>query len=169
MQDGFSLQIIDFIAPEISCILYFMRATLSFGFFFRFVTVRKRRAPRKRSKQDTARYEEHKEVARALVHKKLEAFNRHYGFIYQRVTIRDQKSRWGSCSKKGNLNFNYRIALLPDDLADAIIVHELCHLKEFNHSARFWERVKETIPDVAERRKRLNAYHPLQMRRQASV
>ncbi len=108
----------------------------------RWVTKRRRvsKAPSR------AAYVKHKEVARTLVHERLEYFNHHYGFTYGRVAIRDQRSRWGSCSKKGNLNFNYRIALLPPHLADYIIVHELCHLHEFNHSQKFWALVAETIP-----------------------
>ncbi len=101
------------------------------------------------------KYKKHKEAARAFVHAKLEFFNRHYGFSYHSVAIRNQRSRWGSCSKKGNLNFNYRLIELPEHLADAVIVHELCHLKEFNHSKAFWDLVGETIPDHKGRRKKL--------------
>ena len=82
-----------------------------------------------------------------LALKKIEAFNKIYQFKYNRVSIRNQKTRWGSCSKSGNLNFNYKIALLPEKLVDYIIVHELCHLKEFNHSEKFWALVSITIPD----------------------
>jgi len=85
-------------------------------------------------------------LARALVKTKLEYFNQHYGFTYHRISIRNQRSRWGSCSKEGNLNFNYRIIFLPPALADYLIIHELCHLKEFNHSRAFWALVAQTIP-----------------------
>lgn len=88
-----------------------------------------------------------KEYARDLVAKRLEKYNAHYGFDYKGVAIRNQKTRWGSCSSKGNLNFNYKIVLLPPRHADYIIVHELCHLKEFNHGKRFWNLVAETIPE----------------------
>ena len=92
-------------------------------------------------------YLKYKEVARALVHSGLDKYNIFYNFKYNRVAIRDQKSRWGSCSSKGNLNFNYRLALLSARQSEYIIVHELCHLKEMNHSARFWSLVEQTMPD----------------------
>lgn len=66
---------------------------------------------------------------------------------YKRVAIRDQKSRWGSCSSRGNLNFNYRLILLTDQMCDYVIVHELCHLLEMNHSDRFWSLVALAVPD----------------------
>jgi predicted metal-dependent hydrolase len=89
----------------------------------------------------------HKESARALVHERLKHWNTFYNFTYGRIAIRNQRSRWGSCSKKGNLNFSYKIALLPPNLADYLIVHELCHIGEFNHSNRFWDLVGRAIPD----------------------
>ncbi len=135
----------------------------------RFRIVRRRSVRRPRGKVATATYERHKEAARALVHRKLNEFNRHYGFTYHRVAIRDQHSRWGSCSKKGNLNFNYRLALLPERLVDAIIVHELCHLKEFNHGPRFWALMAETIPDHKVRKAELNKVSLRSLGKVASV
>lgn len=93
--------------------------------------------------------------ARVFVHHRLFVLNELYGFAYNRVAIRNQRTRWGSCSKRGNLNFNYRIASLPLHLADYVIVHELCHLGEFNHSPQFWNLVARAIPDHRERRKEL--------------
>lgn len=93
--------------------------------------------------------------ARVFVHHRLLVLNELYGFAYNRVAIRNQRTRWGSCSKRGNLNFNYRIASLPLHLADYVIVHELCHLMEFNHSQKFWDMVSRAIPDHRERRREL--------------
>lgn len=97
-------------------------------------------------------------LAQNLVFKKIAEFNRFYDFGFNRVAIRDQKTRWGSCSAKKNLNFNYRLALLPGRLVDYIVVHELCHLKEMNHSPSFWRLVAVTIPDYAARRRELKNY-----------
>lgn len=92
-------------------------------------------------------YVKHKEAARSLARERILYYNQVYGFKVGRIAIKNSKTRWGSCSKKGNLNFNYKIALLPPEMADYVIVHELCHLGEFNHSARFWALVERTVPD----------------------
>jgi len=96
-----------------------------------------------------------RETARALVQEKIERYNALYRFAFNRISIRNQSTRWGSCSRKGNLNFNYRIVQLPDPLAEYIVVHELCHLVEFNHSPIFWNLVAQTVPDYKERRREL--------------
>lgn len=88
-----------------------------------------------------------REEALEYVENKLGHFNHFYNFKYGNIFIRNQKTRWGSCSRNGNLSFNYKIIFLPEALADYIIVHEICHLKEFNHSSRFWHLVGETIAD----------------------
>lgn len=100
----------------------------------------------------------HKKRAQVLVEERLLHFNVAYGFSWKRISIRNQRTRWGSCSKKGNLNFNYRIALLPPHLADYIIVHELCHLGVFNHSKKFWDMVAQTIPSHRELKRELHLY-----------
>ena len=92
-------------------------------------------------------YQEYKEAARTLVHQRLEHFNQHYQLSYNRISIKNTRSRWGSCSSKQNLNFSYKLLFLPTHLRDYIIVHELCHLKEMNHRPQFWTLVAEQIPE----------------------
>ncbi len=112
-----------------------------------FWVVRRRKPRRQRRRGSvTKHYRAHKEHARRLVHERLVHWNQVYNVPYKRVAIRDQRSRWGSCSSKQNLNFNYRIIFLPSELVDYIIVHELCHLLEMNHSSRFWAHVERTFP-----------------------
>lgn len=69
------------------------------------------------------------------------------GVDFHNIRIKDTKSRWGSCSSKGNLNFNFRIIMAPKEVTDYIIIHELCHLKHMNHSKEFWTSVEEYMPD----------------------
>ena len=80
----------------------------------------------------------------------------HYAGImdvdYNRITIRDQKSRWGSCSSDRNLNFSWRLILMPVEVMDYVVVHELAHLKEMNHSNAFWAEVERVLPDYKEQR-----------------
>ena len=82
-------------------------------------------------------------------------FAKHYGVRYKKITIRAQKSRWGSCSRSGNLSFNYKIVALPSHIADYIIVHELCHLAEMNHGKKFWDLVAKIVPEHKAIRKEL--------------
>lgn len=96
-------------------------------------------------------------AARALVHARLVHFNQFYQFSYNKVFIKSQRTRWGSCSSNANLNFNYRIIGLAPALQDYLIVHELCHLKEFNHGKAFWDLVALQIPDYQVLKTQLHA------------
>ena len=96
-------------------------------------------------------YQTHKEAARTLIHARLAYFNSTGTFTYYRVSIRDQRRCWGSCSSKGNLNFSYKLLFLPPCLRDYVILHELCHLQVLNHSVAFWTVLTDKMPDAVAR------------------
>lgn len=91
--------------------------------------------------------------AKRVIPPKVHKYAAIIGVTYGRITIRFQKSRWGSCSGKGNLNFNCLLMKAPDDIVDYVVVHELCHRKHMNHSPRFWAEVEKIIPDYREKRR----------------
>lgn len=115
--------------------------------------IRERISLVEKSRQSKPRPHTHAEIslykreALKLIQERLTFFNTSYGYEWKDIRIKNQKTRWGSCSIHGNLNFNYKIALLPSHMADYIVVHELCHLKEFNHGKQFWKLVEKTIPN----------------------
>jgi predicted metal-dependent hydrolase len=104
------------------------------------------------SKQEYTKY---KKEAHALFSERLTQLNQAYRFPYKRVSIRNQKTRWGSCSKSGTLSFSYRLLFVQPEVRDYVLVHELCHTKEMNHSRRFWELVSQTVPDYKMLRRQL--------------
>ena len=95
------------------------------------------------------------EKAMEIFPKRVEYYARLMGISYGRITIREQKTRWGSCSGKGNLNYNWKLTLMPPEILDYVVVHELAHRKEMNHSRDFWKIVEQVLPDYQKRRKRL--------------
>lgn len=101
-----------------------------------------------------------REDARALVHGLLARFEIKYQFRYRKVFIKNLSRNWGSCSELGNLNFNYKLALLPPHLAEYVVFHELCHLEAFDHSPKFWTLVAREFPAHRALRKELRRYHP---------
>lgn len=103
-------------------------------------------------------YKEVKDESLRFAQDRVAVLNKIYGFSYKTISVKNQKTRWGSCSRRGNLNFNYRILYLPLHLADYIVAHELCHLKEFNHGQKFWNLVAEVFPNHQELRKELRGY-----------
>ena len=87
-----------------------------------------------------------------VIPKRVEHYAALLGVTYGRITVRIQKTRWGSCSRNGNLSFNGLLMLAPDEVLDSVIVHELCHRKEMNHSKRFYSEIEKIMPDYKERR-----------------
>ena len=110
---------------------------------------------REQLKGSKKEYEKYKKQALKLAKERVEFFSKLYKLNPSRVSIRNQSTRWGSCSSKKTLSLHYKIAKIPKDLADYIIVHELCHLKEMNHSKRFWKLVAQTMPNYKQKRKLL--------------
>jgi len=99
-----------------------------------------------------------REKSRDFISREVERCNALYGFTHTGLSIRNQRSRWGSCSSNGRLSFHYKLILLPRKLARYVIVHELCHLKELNHSSRFWALVEKAFPDYKELKKELTRW-----------
>ena len=91
--------------------------------------------------------------AAQILPSKVRRFAAEIGVSYDRITIRSQHTRWGSCSAKGNLNFNCLLMLCPEAVQDYVVIHELCHRKELNHSAAFWAEVEKHCPDYRIHRK----------------
>ena len=98
--------------------------------------------------------------ARALerIRERIAALHPAIGGEFGRVAVRDQRTRWGSCSSKHNLNFNWKLIMAPPEALDYVVVHELCHLHEFNHSPRFWAQVGSVMPDYEIWKKWLKAH-----------
>lgn len=91
---------------------------------------------------------------------KVKFFAEKAGVSYGKVSVRAQKTLWGSCNKKGDLSFNCLLSLLPQELFDYVVVHELCHRKQMNHSAAFWREVEKILPDYKARRANLKKTAP---------
>jgi predicted metal-dependent hydrolase len=91
-----------------------------------------------------------KSRAAQKIEHEVERYARIIGVEYNRLAIRDQKTKWGSCSKQGNLSFNWRLALFPPKVLRYVVIHELCHIRHFNHSDRFWSLVERYDPHYRE-------------------
>ncbi len=87
------------------------------------------------------------EKAKAIIPDRVRYYAPQIGVTYNRITIRCQRTRWGSCSSKGNLNFNCLLVLFPLEVIDSVVVHELCHRKHMNHSSQFYAEVEKVFPE----------------------
>ena len=101
---------------------------------------------------DAAQEKELRERAKSVLAQRTAYFARQIGVTYGKITVRDQKTRWGSCSQTGNLNFNFRLILAPSEVLDYVVVHELCHRRQMNHSTQFWQEVAQVLPDYRKRK-----------------
>lgn len=105
-------------------------------------------------------YLKYREEARSFITERVSYWNTFYNFTHGRIAVKNTRRIWGSCSRKGNFNFSYALLFLPRELSDYVIVHELCHAREHNHSKQFWQLVGKTIPHHAELRRELRRYVP---------
>jgi len=116
------------------------------------------RRRRRRPQPGRAHYLKYKEQARVRITERVHYIAVRHGFTYGRIAIRNSRRSWGSCSSAGNLNFHYRLLFLPPAVCDYVIIHELCHLRVFNHSSAFWTEVETIMPDYQQHRTALKQY-----------
>lgn len=95
----------------------------------------------------------YRDAAKEYIPKRVDYYHAFTGGRYTKITIRDQKTRWGSCSSNGTLSFSFRLMMAPPRVLDYVVVHELCHLTYMNHSKEFWNMVETILPDYKEHRK----------------
>ena len=121
------------------------------------VKLQKENAMKRQEKREMPEAEKkyYRNLAREVLGARTGYYARKMGVTYGRISIREQKTRWGSCSSVGNLNYNWKLVLMPSELLDYVVVHELAHRKEMNHSLRFWAVVEKELPDYRERREKL--------------
>ncbi len=93
------------------------------------------------------------DAAYKTIEQRVDDYCKIIGVSYHKIKIKEQKTRWGSCSKKGNLNFNWKLIMAPKDVLDYVIVHEVCHLRHLNHGAMFWQMVANYMPNYQKARK----------------
>ncbi len=98
--------------------------------------------------------------ARQLLVERLNELARRYGFTYHRVSVKNQKTLWGSCSAANNINLNVNLVRLPEELRDYVILHELVHTRHKNHSRQFWQALDQLVGDGKRFQRQLRRYHP---------
>lgn len=117
-----------------------------------------RQAAKKTIRLTASEEAQYKKHAKALFQQKCRYFSEQMELRPASVKVNSAKTRWGSCNRKGNINFTYRLLFAPEELIDYVVVHELAHLKEMNHSADFWAVVEQAMPDYRVRRKKLKEF-----------
>lgn len=95
----------------------------------------------------------YREKAKEHIAERVRQISEQTGYVPNRITVKTQRKRWGSCSSRRNVNFNWKLIMLPEKVIDYVIIHELCHLKEMNHSKAFWGEVERIMPDYRQYRK----------------
>lgn len=123
-------------------------------------SAQRRRTRRKKTSSEDSYYAQFRSVAEKMIKERTEEIAHEYGFTYNRIVIKNTKTRWGSCSSKGNINLHYKLMFLPPELRDYVIVHELCHLREMNHSIWFWKEVENIIPGYKKLAQSMRKLHP---------
>ena len=106
-------------------------------------------------------YNWYEKQAKTVIPKRVRFYAEQMGETFGNITIKNQKKRWGSCSSARNLNFNRRLIMAPQEVMDYVIVHELCHLRQMNHSNAFWQEVEMVLPDYKMHKKWLETYAQL--------
>jgi len=120
--------------------------------------IEKQQSKKQDSVLDPQKIPHYKKLARETIPPRVAEFAEKYGFEYNSIKITSAMTRWGSCTSKRNLNFTYRLALAPEEVRDYVIVHELCHLRQMNHSRKFWKEVSDIMPDYKIREKWLKEH-----------
>ena len=124
------------------------------------VKLQKENAMKRQEKREMPEAEKkyYRNLAREVLGARTGYYARKMGVTYGRISIREQKTRWGSCSSEGNLNFNCRLLFVPDRIVDYVVIHELAHRRFMNHSKAFWKEVEKYMPDYKERKKLLSRF-----------
>ena len=132
---------------------------------FRIFTTKKKKPRRSRTKskldlQEDFIYKQYRSQAESLLRIRTQELAEHYGFEYNRVSIKNTKTRWGSCSSKRNINLHYKLLFVEDFYRDYVIIHELCHLRQMNHSKLFWDEVEAIMPNYKKAAIYMRKKHP---------
>ena len=124
------------------------------------VKLQKENAMKRQEKREMPEAEKkyYRNLAREVLGARTGYYARKMGVTYGRISIREQKTRWGSCSREGNLNFNCRLLFVPDRIVDYVVIHELAHRRFMNHSKAFWKEVEKYMPDYKEQKKLLSRF-----------